>query len=116
MELRVLERRENPLMEREEVRFEVLHAGEPTPSREALRPQLASQLGADGGMLVIWRLRTHQGSSRTRGLAHLYRSEEALRRFAPKHLLRRGVKKEEGAKEKKEVKEEKGGGEKGGEG
>ncbi|MEM3012064.1 MAG: hypothetical protein QW084_01710 [Candidatus Hadarchaeales archaeon] len=120
MELRVLERKENPLVEREEVRLEVLHPGEPTPSREAVRSQLASQLGADGGMLVIWRLRTHQGSSCTRGLAHLYRSEEVLRKFAPRHLLQRGVKKEEkaGAKEEKAEagEEKKEGGEKGGEG
>lgn len=93
-----MERRENPLVEREEVKFEVLHPGEPTPSREAVRGQLASQLGADGGMLVILKLRTHQGSSRTRGLAHLYRSEEVMKKFAPKHLLQRGMKKEGGEK------------------
>lgn len=112
MEIRVVERKENPLVGREEIRFEVLHPGEATPSRQAVRSQLASLLGAEEDLLVILRLRTHQGSSTTLGLAHLYRSPEVLSKFAPKHLLQRGVKKEEG--EKKEEKKE--GGEKGGEG
>jgi len=100
MEIRILERRENPLVGREEIRFQILHPGEATPSRQAVKDQLASLLGGGGDLLVILRLRTHQGSCNTLGLAHLYRSPDRLKKFAPKHLLQRGVKGEKAEGEK----------------
>ena len=45
MDIEISEKKQNPLLNRWEVRFTVHHTGEKTPTRDAIREKLAGQLG-----------------------------------------------------------------------
>ncbi len=109
MELKVIERKENPLLQRTEVRFVVRHPHGPTPSRMEVRARLASELGVGEELIVIQKMASLYGQQVASGIAHVYRSVEELHKLEPRYLLERGKKVGEG-------KEETQGGESGGEG
>ncbi len=78
MELRILEQRENPLLERKEVWFEVTHKGKPTPPKLEVAKALAAKLGCSLDVMVIRHYTTEFGSNKSRGLCLVYKSPEAL--------------------------------------
>ena len=50
MKVEIVEKSENPLFQRVEIKFKVDHAGEPTPKRLDVRAQVAAQLGVSPGI------------------------------------------------------------------
>ncbi|MEM3555787.1 MAG: 30S ribosomal protein S24e [Candidatus Micrarchaeia archaeon] len=102
MEVKVIEQKENPLLRRKEIRFEVSFTG-PTPSRKQIKELLCSKLGVDASLAVIDIVEQGYGSTAARGYAKVYESKEAMG-IESKHKLDRDT----GVKEKKE--EKKGGG------
>lgn len=100
MELKIVEKDENPLLKRTEVRFEVDHAGAATPKRLDVRKQLAGELGVPEDTVVIEKFATMHGRQVASGIARAYDSRERLEELEPKHLLERGKPKEEKPEEK----------------
>ncbi len=62
MELKILEKIDNPLLKRTKIIAEVLHQGLPTPKRTEIRKLLAAQLGADENLVVVRQLDPTFGS------------------------------------------------------
>jgi len=106
VELKIIEKDENPLLKRTEVRFEADHSGGPTPKRLDVRKQLAGELGVPEDMVVIEKLATMHGRQVASGIARAYDSKERLEELEPKYLLERGKPKEEKEGEEKKPKEE----------
>lgn len=77
MELEIVKKRENPLMGRVEVHFTVRHAGEATPNRDAVRDNLATQVGAKRETVILQSLKSTSGKAVTAGYARVYPSREA---------------------------------------
>lgn len=99
MEIEILSKRENPWLDRLEVRFRVNHPKEPTPERSALRAALTKELQASKGVLILDFARSTFGRHESTGYAKLYSSEERARAVETKPILiRNGLI----AKEKKE--------------
>jgi small subunit ribosomal protein S24e len=94
MKVEVVDKVENPLFKRTEVKFKVDHAGAPTPKRLEVRPQLAALLGVAEDLLVIDKLASTHGRQIASGIARAYSSREQLEKVEPKHLLKRGLPKE----------------------
>ncbi len=97
MEIRVTEVKENKLLGRKEIHFEVMHAGEATPSREAVKGKLAAMLDLDPNTMVIQYVRSYFGSHVSKGYAKAYETRERMLYIEPDYvLLREGfIQKEE---------------------
>lgn len=87
MQLEVLQRRENPLLKRTEVRFKAIHKAEPTPTRDALRAFLAKELNATKDIVVIDFQASTFGRSETHGYAKVYKTKEEALAVERKHIL-----------------------------
>ena len=93
MEIRILEDRNNPLMKRHEVRFEVAHATAATPSRDAVRGELSKLVKAPKDRVIIERMNARYGTAVTRGDAMVYESADAVKATVRDHILvRNGLK------------------------
>jgi len=104
MKVEIIEKTENPLFKRTEVKFKADHAGEPTPKRLDARAQLAAQLGVAEELIVIEKLASTYGRQVASGIARVYSSREQLERLEPKFLLERDMPKEAKAEAKPEEK------------
>jgi len=93
VEVRVLEDKANPLMQRHELRFEVAHATAATPSRDAVRGELSKLVKAPKDRVIIERMHARYGTAVTRGDAMVYDSAEAAKAIVRSHILvRNGLK------------------------
>jgi small subunit ribosomal protein S24e len=104
MKVEIIEKTENPLLKRTDVKFKVDHSGGPTPRRLDVRVQLAAQLGVSEELVVIGKLASTRGRQVASGIARTYNSREQLESIEPKYLLKRGVPKEAKAEAKPEEK------------
>ncbi len=98
MEIKILEERANPLLKRHEYRFEVAHATAATPSRDAVRNELAKVVKAPKDRVIIERMHARYGTAVTRGDAMVYESSEAAKVTEREHILVRNGLKEKVAK------------------
>ncbi len=94
MKVEIIEKTENPLFKRTEVKFKADHAGGPTPKRLDVRAQLATQLGVAEELIVIEKLASTHGHQIASGIARAYSSREQLEGLESKFLLQRGMPKE----------------------
>ncbi len=102
MELQVVAKKENPLLKRVEVTFKAVHQAEATPTRDALRSELAKQLKASKDVVVIDHSASSFGRFETVGYAKVYRSKDEALAVERSHILVRNKLKEAEVKEKKE--------------
>lgn len=99
MEIKILDKIENPLLNRTEIKAEVLHQGEPTPKRGDVRKLLAAQTGAEENVVVVRQLDSVFGV-KSKLIAMIYKDRAQLEKLEPKHIIGReiGQKKKPGAK------------------
>ncbi|MEM2874529.1 MAG: hypothetical protein QW567_00670 [Candidatus Hadarchaeales archaeon] len=95
MKLEILEKVENRVLERTEIKFRVDHTGAPTPSRKELMAALSSALGVPEELITLERISGTHGSTSSRGSARIYPSREKLMKAEREYLLKRGLPKEE---------------------
>ena len=89
MEIKVTEIKDNKLLGRKEIYFEVIHEGEPTPSREAVKGKLAAMLDLDPNTMVLQYIRSYFGSHVSRGYAKAYETRERMLYIEPDYILLR---------------------------
>ncbi|MCO6040527.1 30S ribosomal protein S24e [Thermococcus alcaliphilus] len=89
MEIRVIETKENKLLGRKEIYFEVIHEGEPTPSRKDVKGKLVAMLDLNPETTVIQYIRSYFGSRVSKGYAKAYESKERMLYIEPEYILRR---------------------------
>lgn len=94
----VVERRPNPLLDREEVTFRLDFAGPMVARADALLA-LSGSLQVPPERVALRRLRVAYGKPGATGLARVYATPEALKRVEAPHILRRlsGEKREKAA-------------------
>jgi small subunit ribosomal protein S24e len=89
METEVLSRKENPFLDRVEIEFRTSHPNEPTPTRDALREEIAKIAKAKKGLVIIDRMDSDFGKPETTGYAKVYKNEEKVLSVERKHILMR---------------------------
>lgn len=110
MELKITQNKDNQLMGRKDITFQLGHAGETTPSRTQVRQLVAAEVGTKTENVVIETMETEYGLGRTSGVARAYKSPDEARKTERTHLLKRNAlyvekaKKEGAAGEKKDDK------------
>lgn len=104
MDVKITQQKDNALMARKDISFQVGHAGETTPSRTQVRQLVAAQVGTKTENVVIESMETEYGIGRTAGIARAYKSADDARKTERVHLLKRNALYVEKAKkgEKKE--------------
>ena len=97
MDLKILEERPNPLLQRVEYRFRADHATAATPTRETVRAELAKLLKVPKDRLVVERMNARYGTAVSEGVAISYETVEARDRLVREHILVRNKIKEKAA-------------------
>ena len=78
--MEIIDRKENPLLNRVEIEFRWNHEGSPTPSREAMLNGIASiEPGSNRDLIVIKDVNTRFGLGTTTGLGLIYADKESMK-------------------------------------
>ncbi len=101
MEVEVVSKEENQLLDRVEVTFKAVHANEGTPQREVVREKLASLLKVGKERVIVDSMKSEFGRMETIGYAKVYKTKEAAMKYEREHILVRNKLKEKVAKAKK---------------
>lgn len=101
MEVEIVSKNENQLLERTEVKFKATHLKEGTPQRDAVRDKIASLLKVPKERVVVDSMNSEFGRMETFGYAKAYKSKEAALKFEREHILVRNKLKEKAVTAKK---------------
>ena len=101
MEIEIVDKKENQLLDRTEVTFRASHAKEGTPQREMVREKLASMLKATKERVIVDSMDSEFGKMETVGYAKIYRTKEAAMKYEREHVLVRNKLKEKVKVDKK---------------
>ena len=87
MEIEIKEKIKNPLLNRTEIHFDCIYAGEATPKTLDIKNKLVALLDADKNLLVVDKVLPKFGEGKADGYAKVYDSEENLNEIETKHVL-----------------------------
>jgi len=96
MELKIIEKKEKPLLLRTEITTEILFEGK-IPSREEIKKEIVKEIKTNENLVIIKKIRTYFGLRKAKVKAYVYGSEADIKKIEPK---------EKGKKEDKEKAEE----------
>ena len=80
MELKIVSKKEYPLLSRTKIEAEVVFEKE-TPSREEIRSKLATDLGKDSKLIVVKQIYTIRGLKKAKNISYVYENEDFLKRI-----------------------------------
>jgi ribosomal protein S24E len=100
MELKIVNKKEEPLLSRTRVEAEMTFE-KATPSREEIKSRLVKELGKDEKLIVVKGIHTYLGSKKAKNLSYVYENEESLKSIEPRVKKKTGKKKEESKPEAK---------------
>ena len=101
MEVEIVSKDQNKLLERTEVKFKVTHANEGTPKREDIRDKIASLMKVQKERVIVDSMQSEFGRMETFGYAKVYESKNAAMKYEREHILVRNKLKEKAAPAKK---------------
>jgi small subunit ribosomal protein S24e len=101
MEIEIVSKKENELLDRTEVNFKAMHPKEGTPQREAVREKLAAMMKATKDRVIVDSMDSEFGKMETVGYAKVYKTKEAAMKFEREYVLIRNKLKEKVKVEKK---------------
>jgi len=101
MELKIVSQKNNPLLKRKEVQFQIEHDQGRTPVRADVKQSLASHLQVDNRLVYIKKMKTLTGTNTTLGVANAYENAEQAKLIELDYIIKRNSlseKPSEGAK------------------
>ncbi|HTY74849.1 MAG TPA: 30S ribosomal protein S24e [Candidatus Nanoarchaeia archaeon] len=101
MELKIISKKENPVLKRTEVQFTVEHTQAKTPGRLDIKRSVASQLQVNDKLVFIKKMSTKTGTSMTVGEANAYQSEAQAKIIEPSYIIKRNSPPEKAKEEAK---------------
>jgi Ribosomal protein S24E len=102
MEIEIKEKIENPLLNRTEIHFDCIYAGEATPKTLDVKNKLVALLDADKNLLVVDNVLPKFGEGKADGYAKIYDNEENLSKIETKHVLAKNQEPQEGEEAEEE--------------
>lgn len=87
MKLEIIDKTENKLMHRVEIKFKAVHVGESTPNRDAIKDALASNFSAPKDNIIVTRMNSEYGKCSTDGYAKIYDSADIAKTHERNYLL-----------------------------
>jgi small subunit ribosomal protein S24e len=103
MEVKIVSEKENPLLKRREVYFQIQHdeTGS-TPSRLDVKKAVAAILKKDAELVFVKKFETKTGTRMAFGVANVYDSVEQARFIEPDYIKKRNSPPEEPKQKEKE--------------
>ena len=101
MEVEIVSKKENVLLDRTEIKFKVVHPKEGTPKREDVRDKLSSAVKAPKERVIVDAMDSEFGRTITVGYAKVYKTKEAAVKYEREQILVRNKLKEKKAKAEK---------------
>ena len=89
MELEIVTKKENPLLDRLELEVLARHIGLPTPQRDEVREQVAAAVKAKKEQVVVDHLDTTFGTGITRGYVKVYKTKDAALAIEQRPIIAR---------------------------
>ena len=103
--MEIIERKENPVLDRVELTFQWNHSGEATPSlSQMVNAAAKAEPGADKKLVFVKNVNTRFGMSRTSGMALIYGAAEAAS-IEPDYVIERHKSLNENESKQKKAKE-----------
>ena len=91
MEIKIVEEKENPFLERKELKIKIIHKGEATPSKASVEEIISKRFGVDVSHIIIDYIFTETGKAESLAKVKVY-----------KKPVRKVEKKEEAKEKQKE--------------
>jgi len=102
MEIKIVSEKENPLLKRRELNFQIEHSEiGSTPSRPDVKKAIAAMLKKDAELVFVRKFETKTGTHMVLGRANVYDSTEQARFTEPEYIKKRNSPPEEPKKEEK---------------
>lgn len=105
MEMEILEKKQNAILNRAEVKFKITHAKEPSPNRDAARDKLALLQNVKKEQVIVDSLDTTFGKNITTGYAKVYPDKETAMKVEREYQLVRNKLKEKAKKSEQKAEE-----------
>jgi small subunit ribosomal protein S24e len=107
MEVKVTSEKQNPMLKRKEINFQVEHEQTgSTPTRVEIRKAIAAATKTDESVVFVKKFETKTGTHTALGIANIYDTVEQAKLIEPEYIVKRNIP-EEKTKEDKETKEAK---------
>ena len=92
MDVKIVSKKNNPLLKRREVQFEVDQGlGGKTPGRLEVKRSLASALQVSDQLVFVKKMKTLTGTNLTVGYANAYDSVAQAKIIEPEYIIKRNV-------------------------
>jgi len=91
MEIKVISEKENQLLKRKEIRFQVKHDAASTPPRPDIRRAVADALRVNVDLVFVKKFITRAGMHTAMGVANLYESLDQAKLVEPGYIVKRNV-------------------------
>lgn len=102
MEVKILSEKENLLLKRKEVYFQVEHTQTgSTPSRQEVKKAVADALKKDPNLVFIKKFETETGMHLALGTANIYDAIEQAKQVEPEYIIKRNLPPEKPKEEEK---------------
>ena len=73
--MKKLYERDSQLLQRKRIAFEIPHEKKPTPKKEDIKKQIASELNIDENLIVIKHIYTNYGEHKSKTIVNLYKDK-----------------------------------------
>jgi len=90
LDIKIIEEKNNPMLNRREVVFKVTHESA-TPSRKSIVDRIAATMNSKEGLVIVDNLRTEFGKRETIGYAKIYETEERAKQVERPHIIERNT-------------------------
>ncbi len=87
LELEILTKRENMLLDRIEIQFKISHKNEKTPARDEVREKIAAEINVGKENVIIDFMKSQYGKEETIGYAKVYKTVESAKSTESEHVL-----------------------------
>ncbi len=94
LEIDVLDKKKNPLIDRTEIEFKIEHFAKGTPNRLEVKKKISDMEKSKEELIIIRDISSHFGSSYSVGKAYVYKDINDLKFFEPFHIRVRNLPKE----------------------
>ncbi len=96
VEIEILSKKENTLLDRDEIKFKVVHEQAATPTRDTVAAKLAAMQNVDRDQTILVEIRSQFGINESIGFANIYKDKAVAMKVEQTYLLKRnGLIKEE---------------------
>ena len=89
MEVKIVSKKENPLLKRKEVKSTVVHTQGKTPARLDINRSIASELQISDKLVFVKKMKTMTGTNTTVGEANAYETEVQAKLIEPAYIMKR---------------------------